>query len=634
MKIIFKNIIKLSSIAFISLLVAVFAYTEISNASKYITKKSKTSEETEQIDKMYAEGLLSKSECIKAKTKVLKLPKEVKTICDNVVVKKVKKKIKKEHKKKKKDLSKEATSYITKKKTKTKHYQTIAEIPNSEFYFYAVDEKNLFYIGFVNQDKDSKMLTVGTRKFRKGNKGRAYISDGKTNCSVYSEVDENAKSERIYTGTAIINCTDKRYFIGNWVQKGEVGKGIAIDEDGTALEFNFSMDRKIAMVSFDKIKKGDTKIATIVEEPFKPDKDVKKRFKPKIITKLEIESKKTCFIIKGSITNEDYPSSKEFFMEIDGEAIDNKKGNFSEERCSLRDKEYFVRATNEYGKYGEVVVKVKVKRDTKSEIVKIESLNPSKFKIKKNPNRLAVIIGIEKYEQTAKASFAKKDAEWFKEYAQKAFGVTENNTKMLLDEKATLTNSNLALSLWLRQRIIPNRSELIIFFSGHGLANKEGTELYMMAQNSHPDALEDTAILRTKIVEKIKSYKPKSVIMFFDTCYSGDTREKDGYLVASTKGLRAPIKAESEFPENFTVFTSSKNDQSSSGFPKAKHGIFSYLLMKGLEGKADTNKDRKITNEELFAYLESNVKEKAISIWGREQDPSFFGKKTKVLSTY
>ena len=429
MKIIFKNIIKLSSIAFISLLVAVFAYTEISNASKYITKKSKTSEETEQIDKMYAEGLLSKSECIKAKTKVLKLPKEVKTICDNVVVKKAKKVVKKEkllvsewnndkekypfnkrfytlkdakdffknkklndlvylseksgekknnwdnkypnwiganytkykawsesldgswawstspssqldaikrsikrcnnynsgkkcvvvkvqdsvltykeqgewlkkifdkttlavklieenlssstyvakkeHKKKKvdlakgtkmtsiedlekkiekrkdkkKDLSKEATIYITKKKTKTKHYESIAELPDSEFYFYAVDEKNLFYIGFVNQDEDSKLLTVGTRKFRKGNKGRAYISDGKTNCSLYSEVDENPQSERIYQGTAIINCTDKRYFIGKWVQKGDTGKGIAIDENGTSLEFNFSINLYFLHVS-------------------------------------------------------------------------------------------------------------------------------------------------------------------------------------------------------------------------------------------------------------------------------------------------------------------------------------------------------------------------------------------------
>ena len=86
--------------------------------------------------------------------------------------------------------------------------------------------------------------------------------------------------------------------------------------------------------------------------------------------------------------------------------------------------------------------------------------------------------------------------------------------------------------------------------------------------------------------------------------------------------------------ENFTVFTSSQNDQSSSGFPKAKHGIFSYLLMKGLEGEADTNKDRKITNGELFAYLEINVKEKAINIWGREQDPSFFGDSNKVLSKY
>ena len=44
MKIVLRNIIKLSSIVFISLIVVVFASTEISNASKYITKKSKTSE--------------------------------------------------------------------------------------------------------------------------------------------------------------------------------------------------------------------------------------------------------------------------------------------------------------------------------------------------------------------------------------------------------------------------------------------------------------------------------------------------------------------------------------------------------------------------------------------------------------
>ena len=42
MKIVLRNIIKLGSIAFISLIVVVFASTEISNASKYITKKSKT----------------------------------------------------------------------------------------------------------------------------------------------------------------------------------------------------------------------------------------------------------------------------------------------------------------------------------------------------------------------------------------------------------------------------------------------------------------------------------------------------------------------------------------------------------------------------------------------------------------
>ena len=33
--------------------------------------------------------------------------------------------------------------------------------------------------------------------------------------------------------------------------------------------------------------------------------------------------------------------------------------------------------------------------------------------------------------------------------------------------------------------------------------------------------------------------------------------------------------------------------------------------MKGLEGNADTNNDRKITNSELIAYMDDNVSEQA-----------------------
>ena len=40
---------------------------------------------------------------------------------------------------------------------------------------------------------------------------------------------------------------------------------------------------------------------------------------------------------------------------------------------------------------------------------------------------------------------------------------------------------------------------------------------------------------------------------------------------------------------------------------EAKHGMFSYFLMKGMEGDADANQDNQITAGELHAYVQQNV---------------------------
>jgi hypothetical protein len=55
-----------------------------------------------------------------------------------------------------------------------------------------------------------------------------------------------------------------------------------------------------------------------------------------------------------------------------------------------------------------------------------------------------------------------------------------------------------------------------------------------------------------------------------------------------------------------------------------KHGIFSYWLMKGLQGNADTDSDSFITHNELRAYLDENVSSSAYDI-DREQNPTWSG---------
>jgi hypothetical protein len=55
--------------------------------------------------------------------------------------------------------------------------------------------------------------------------------------------------------------------------------------------------------------------------------------------------------------------------------------------------------------------------------------------------------------------------------------------------------------------------------------------------------------------------------------------------------------------------------------------------MKWLEGKADSNKDKKITKGELLAYMDENVSQKASEL-GRQQNPSLAGDPDKILISY
>ena len=68
----------------------------------------------------------------------------------------------------------------------------------------------------------------------------------------------------------------------------------------------------------------------------------------------------------------------------------------------------------------------------------------------------------------------------------------------------------------------------------------------------------------------------------------------------------------------------------SGSLPEAEHGLFSYFLMKGLEGDADANNDKKITNGELHSYVRSNVTRQAVRL-GREQTPQLQGDENRVL---
>ena len=408
-----------------------------------------------------------------------------------------------------------------------------------------------------------------------------------------------------------------------------------IDHEGMSLALQKSVREKVSEKK--QAKKVEKKQTKKVEKTTKVKQEEVKQVvtkvdekSPTIIIQENITVNDTSYTISGKIEDE---GSDILYVKVDNDIFAAENGKFSIKRFSPIDEKVSIVGIDQWGNESKPkIVNVTVSLDETLIVDKIDKLNPSKLKSVPKKYKTAIIFGIENYEKSPMATYANLDAKYFYEYARKGFGVSKQNIKLLIDNDAKLTNTFVTLEKWLPPKIKKNQTDLLIFFAGHGLASSNGEELYILPQDSDPDLLRRTALSRKELFDIILALEPKSVTMFFDTCYSGVSREEQT-LLADARPIRLKLEDQSDIPKNFTIFSASGLDQISSGLKEAKHGIFSYYVMKGLEGNADINSDRKITNGELLSYLNDHVPLKASEL-GRKQTPSLAGDPDKILMRY
>ena len=262
-----------------------------------------------------------------------------------------------------------------------------------------------------------------------------------------------------------------------------------------------------------------------------------------------------------------------------------------------------------------------------STILKYPELNPALVKSQPNRDAVAIIIGIEDYKKLPRADYANDDARLFYDYAIRGLGIKPENIKLLVDSDADQSDIIKTFKNWLPPRV-KSTTDIFVYYSGHGLPSADGQNLYLLPQQADRDLIEDTAISQSRINAAIQATKPKSVTIFIDSCYSGAGRTGQT-LLSSARPISLKTNTQI-FPSDFTVFTASTADQISSSSNDLKHGIFSYYLMKGMEGEADSNKDGKITNGEMQNYLIDNVVRQA-SLTNRVQQPQLIGNREQIL---
>jgi hypothetical protein len=239
---------------------------------------------------------------------------------------------------------------------------------------------------------------------------------------------------------------------------------------------------------------------------------------------------------------------------------------------------------------------------------------------KADNKKWGVIFGIENYRNVSSVPFARRDAEFMKEYFNKVLGIPTENIYFQTDESATLSEFKTVFDPggWLAKNAGKPGNEIYIYYSGHGAPDPAGNKAYLLPADGNPNYAAISGYGLDQLYANLAQLKVKQITLFLDSCFSGANRDNETILASAR-----PVFITTTIPSvasNIAVFSAATGNQISSGYSDKQHGLFSYYLMKGLRGEADSNKDNKLTQKELNDYLSEQVNTQARRM-GREQEP-------------
>ncbi|TAN44141.1 MAG: hypothetical protein EPN22_07855 [Nitrospirae bacterium] len=258
--------------------------------------------------------------------------------------------------------------------------------------------------------------------------------------------------------------------------------------------------------------------------------------------------------------------------------------------------------------------------------------------IKAGEYDVAVIIGNKDYTEAgiANVEYADRDAQIMKQYLMTAFGFDED--RIIYAENARIGKFNEIFGSEAQPRgrlnkaVKPGVSKVFVYYVGHGAPDLDTKEAYFVPVDANPQYLASNGYKLQTFYNNLSQIPAKKMTIVLDACFSGNSQQKQLIFDKISPAL-VKVKKELRSPQNALLITSAAPDQVSAWFPKKKHSLFTYYFLKGIQGGADANKDRKITAAEMRDYLKEHVPYEANQIIGFEQQPLVMGNDSDVIVT-
>jgi len=241
----------------------------------------------------------------------------------------------------------------------------------------------------------------------------------------------------------------------------------------------------------------------------------------------------------------------------------------------------------------------------------------SKANIRK-PDFWALVAGINQFSNPdISLRFARSDAEAVAAVLDnKASSKLFRNTHitLLTDEKATVGNIRKALN-HLKQKARPE-DVVVIYLASHGEI-REGRYFLLTTSTDYlmTEDLEKSCLLEEELRDQLSEIPASKKLLLIDACKSGKM------VLAMNRGLSESSTMEllSRAVGTYVISAATEAQYASEGYNG--HGLFSYVLIKGLEGAADLDGNGVVEVDELKLYVKDRVPKLSQKRFGRRQLP-------------
>ena len=357
---------------------------------------------------------------------------------------------------------------------------------------------------YVGEYKDGKEHGQGTYYFLADNqdKGDKYVGqfkDGKRNGQgSYTYANGNKyvgqfKDGRRY-GQGTYTFTNGGGFTGEWKDDQPNGKGIESYADGSPSkeglfqDGNFVRAEKVTLppvqqrndiATNEERRKLDADRQALELDRKRLTEERNRREQAKQSSKLSLQTTTTQPDANGVViifvrTNADTSSLK-----VNGEEQGGRPdGNYTIKKIARvgQDTQFTIVATDINGNTESTTITV-ARQAVSSSSNQTAFLKPENIKRAATRDAVAIIIGIQNYKRVPKADFANNDAKEFYEYAIRGLGIKPENIKLLVDEEADEIEIVKTFENWLPLQVNKNKTDVYVFYSGHGLPSPDGLSL-------------------------------------------------------------------------------------------------------------------------------------------------------------